>query len=156
MCCRREGRGKFKEAQSRLERGAPVRDARRTVGDWAAQWTRTSLAASSRKDSTKSLYDSLLRTHVIGQPVGAVSLDRLKPTDVEAVIVSLRDRLASSSVYKVFMVLRICLDDAVRDGLLAVNPVQKVKPPAIVSEEVRHLSADEVWCAIHGSPRRPV
>lgn len=115
---------------------------------------KASLAASPRKDSTKSLYDSLLSTHVIGQPVGAIALDRLKPTDIEAMIVGLRSGMASSTVYKVFMVLRLSLDDAVRDGLLAVNPMQKVRPPAIESEEVRHLSADEVgllFTALQGS-----
>lgn len=55
-----EVRGKLKDAKQRLEAGAPVKDASRTVAEWAEQWCRTSLEASPRKDTTKALYKSLL------------------------------------------------------------------------------------------------
>ncbi len=69
--------------------------------------------------STKSAYRTALTTHVIGQPVGDVRLDRLAATDVEKWIVCLRERgLKSSSVNKYFQALRLALDYAVRDGVL--------------------------------------
>jgi hypothetical protein len=46
-------RDKLKQAHERLEAGAPVRDATRTVGDWLAQWRTTTLAASGRKESAE-------------------------------------------------------------------------------------------------------
>jgi len=48
-------RDKLKQAHERLEAGAPVRDATRTVGDWLAQWRTTTLAASGRKESMREL-----------------------------------------------------------------------------------------------------
>jgi site-specific recombinase XerD len=82
---------------------------------------------------------------VIGQSVGAIRMDRLKPTDIGAWTVWLRaDRLASSSVSKAFNCLRMCLDDAVRDGLLARNPSRAVKQPRIVRTDARYLEAADV------------
>jgi hypothetical protein len=50
---RKDVRDKLDKARERLSAGAPVRDAKQTVGDWLAHWRVTALAASDRKDSTK-------------------------------------------------------------------------------------------------------
>ena len=134
----------MKAAHARRDAGAPVRDASRTLADWCEQWTRTSLAASPRREATRTLYASLLRSHVIPSALGSITLDKLRPTDLEAWVVSLRSGLAPSSVQKVFIVLRECLDDCVRDGLLARNPAATLKQPAIPRKEARHLSRAEV------------
>ncbi len=46
---------KLDKARERLTAGAPVKDAKTTVGDWLAHWRATILAASDRKESTKDL-----------------------------------------------------------------------------------------------------
>ncbi|HEY7053539.1 MAG TPA: tyrosine-type recombinase/integrase [Mycobacterium sp.] len=67
------------------------------------------------------------------------------PTDVEALIVELRAKeLADSTVRSVYTVLRQALDVAVRDGLLASNPVAKVKRPAVARQEANYLPAADV------------
>ncbi len=53
-------------------------------------------------------------------------------------------QLSSASINKAFVVLRSCLDDAVRDGLLARNPARAVKQPAISKTEARYLTFAEV------------
>jgi integrase len=59
--------------------------------------------------------------------------------------VALRDRgLSAATVQKVFIVLRLALDDAVRDGLLAKNPAAALRQPALERSEARHLSDDEL------------
>lgn len=99
--------------------------------------------------TTKSLYRSLVRSHVLPRAIATRRLDRLRPTDIDAWIVSLRKTLSSASINKVFLVLRSCLDDAVRDGLLARNPARLVKQPAITKTEARHLSPAEVAMLLH-------
>ena len=42
-------RAKMHAARGRLEAGAPVRDATRTVADWLSHWRATTLVASDRK-----------------------------------------------------------------------------------------------------------
>lgn len=152
---RAEVRDKLKAARDRLDAGAPVRDASRTIGDWMRQWRTTTLAASDRKESTRDLYGNMSRRHLEPEPFGAIRLDRLKPSDVEALILSMRAQtkvrggetvraLSDSTIRQVYTVLRAGLDGAVRDGLVAVNPAAKVKRPGVARQEAKHLPADGV------------
>ena len=140
-----EARRELKKVRHRIEGGKPAKDAPVTLGSWLARWRETSLAASDRKPTTKALYAALSRKHLEGGDIGAMRLDKLKPTDVEALIVKLRTAgLSDSTVRSVYAVLRQALDVAVRDGLLATNPVAKVKRPGVTRQEARYLPAADV------------
>jgi integrase len=52
-----EAKQQVKEARTRLDAGAPVRDASRTLADWLSEWQETFLKSSDRARSTKVLYD---------------------------------------------------------------------------------------------------
>lgn len=151
-------RAKMKAARERLETGAPVKDASRSVGDWLAQWRETTLAASDRKESTRALYANLSRRHLEPMPFGAITLDKLRPSDVEALVLSMRAKtksgatedaelvraLADSTIRQTYIVLRAALDAAVRDGLLARNPAAQVRRPSVERREAKHLDASGV------------
>lgn len=137
-------RSELKKVAERLEAGLPARDATMTVADWCKTWRATSLEASDRKAKTKELYAGLCRKHIEGSPIGSKRLDKVKPSDVEALVVQLRKSLSDSSVRQVYTVLRAALDTAVRDGLLARNPVAKVPRPKVTKTEARHMSMTEV------------
>lgn len=142
---RTEVRQKLKAATERAEAGGPVRDAKATVAAWLAQWRATALEASTRKPTTKELYSSLSRKHLEPEPFGARPLDRLRPVDVDALIIALRDKkLANSTVRQIYTVLRLALDDAMRDGLLASNVAAKVKRPKVTQSEARYLPTADV------------
>lgn len=159
----REARAKLREARDRLDAGKPARDAKVTVGVWCEQWIATTLAASSRRASTKELSASLLRSHVIGTALGSKALDRLRPSDVDGWIIALRTAertrkdgtvvraLADSSIARVLRVLRVCLDGAVRDGLLARNPARAVESVREGTAEARSLSPVEVAAIIEAA-----
>ncbi len=91
---------------------------------------------SDRKESTRSLYDTLSRTHLEPVPFGNTPLDRLKPSDIEKLIRDLRAETktrgrgddvetvracSDSTIRSTYTVLRAALDTAVRDGLLGRN-----------------------------------
>ena len=59
---RRDVLAKLKAATERAESGAPVKDAAITVASWLARWRASTLKASGRKESTKSLYAYLCRS----------------------------------------------------------------------------------------------
>jgi integrase len=155
-------REKLKAARDRLDAGAPVKDATRTVGDWLAHWRATTLAASDRKESTRALYATLCRKHLEPAPFGATPLDRLKPSDVEALVLAMRAKtkpavteraepvraLSDSTIRQTYTILRAALDGAVRDGLLARNPAALVKRPGIERTEARHLDGDGVTAVL--------
>jgi integrase len=142
---RAEVRAKLRQAQDRIEGGAPPRDSTRTVGDWLTHWRSTTLAASNRKESTRELYANLSRKHLECAPFGAIALDKLRPTDIEALVLALRDKkLSDSTIRSIYTVARAGLDGAVRDGLIARNPAAAVKRPGIARTEARCLTGDEV------------
>jgi integrase len=139
--CRKE----LRKVRKRIEDGQPAKDAPDTVASWLARWRESSLAASDRKVTTKAQYAMLSRTHLEPEPFGATRLDKLRPTTVERLIVTLRGKgLSDSTVRQTFGVLRLALDVAVRDGLLGVNPAAKVKWPSVARREARYLPAADV------------
>jgi integrase len=155
----------MKDAQDRLDAGAPVKDASSTVGDWLAHWRATSLAASDRKESTRVLYANLCRRHLEPAPFGVIRLDKLRPSDVEALVLAMRAKtkkgddddaepvraLSDSTIRQTYTVLRSALDGAVRDGLLARNPAALVKRPGVERREARHLDADAVGAVLNAA-----
>lgn len=159
---RTDVRDKMKRARERLENGAAVKDSNRTLADWLAHWRVTTLAASDRKESTRELYANLCRRHLEPAPFGAIRLDKLKPSDVEALVLTMRAKakpgkrteknrnpepvraLSDATIRQTYTVLRAGLDGAVRDGLLAKNPAAAVKRPGIARREARHASAVDV------------
>lgn len=155
-------RAEMKKARDRLDDGAPVKDASRSVGDWLAQWRATTLAASDRKESTRTLYETLSRRHLEPAPFGAISLDKLRPADVEALVLSMRAKtkpaaaegadpvraLSDSTIRQTYTVLRAGLDGAVRDGLLARNPAAQVRRPGVEQREARHLDGVAVTAVL--------
>ncbi len=155
---RRQVADKMKAVRTRLDNGAAVKDSRRTVGDWLAHWRATTLAVSDRKASTRELYGNLSRRHLETGDFGENRLDRLKPSDIEALILTMRGKtkpakvtgadpvraLSDATIRQVYTVLRAGLDGAVRDGLIAKNPAAAVKRPGVARKEARHVNTVDV------------
>lgn len=147
-----EVRRKLKAVRERIESGAPVRDSKATVGSWLAEWRDGALAASSRADSTKGNYAILSTKHLEPAPFGAIPLDKLKPSDIDRLVLALRaKKLSDSSVRLIYTALRLALDDAVRDGLVAQNVATKVKRPRAARVERRFLTTAEVTQLLHAA-----
>jgi integrase len=153
-------RADMKAGRYRIDAGAPIKDSNTTVGAWLAQWIATTLAASDRKESTRELYGRLASKHLMPAPFGAIRLDRLKPFDVEALVLAMRAKtrtvagsdgsersvrcLSDSTIRTTYTVLRGALDGAVRDGLLARNSATAVKRPGVGRTEARSLAPVDV------------
>ena len=106
--------------------------------------------------STKVLYAGLTRAYV--EPVigavrcGAVRLERLKPADVTRVLLAMEEAgKASSTRRNTYAALRGALDDAVRNGLLASNPVMQVKRPRNDVREAPVLTPEQVTRFLAGA-----
>jgi integrase len=137
-----EVRAKLRELRERIESGAPVKDASMTVAAWLEDGITKSLAASGRKQATKDLYATLARTHLV-PTVGTIPLGRLRPSDVEALIVTKRDAgLSGSTIRTIYTVLRSALDIAARDGLIRSNPAAAVRRPGVERKDAPHLTAE--------------
>ncbi len=138
-----EVRANIRDARERIESGAPVKDASMTVSAWLEDYISKSLAASDRKQATKDLYATLARTHLV-PTVGMIPLGRLRPSDVEALIVIKRDAgLSGSTIRTIYTVLRSALDIAARDGLIRSNPAAAVRRPGVERKDAPHLTAEQ-------------
>jgi site-specific recombinase XerC len=96
----------------------------------------------------------LSRKHLEAAPFGAITLDRLRPSDIEALVLALRGKgLSDSTVRQVYTVSRLAFDGAVRDALLGRNPVALVARPGVARTEARHLGADDMAAVLrpHGA-----
>lgn len=141
----REVRDKAKAVRDRVDNGAPANDDKMALAAWMARWRETTLAASDRKEATRSLYASLSRKHIEAGVIGPVTLARLRPSDVEKLILALRSaKLSDSTIRSIYTVLRLGLDGAVRDGLLARNPAASVQRPGVARKEAAHLDPQQV------------
>jgi integrase len=79
-------------------------------------------------------YAQLLKLHVV--PVlGARSLQQIKPTDIDALYATLRQRLSARTVHHVHTVLGSCFKTAVRKGELRSNPVANADAPRAAASE---------------------
>jgi len=138
-----EVRTKLRAAQERRDAGAPIKDATTTLGAWLEEWIAKSLPASDRKQATVDLYIRIARTHLV-PTLGTRPLDRIRPSDIEALIVAKRRAgLADSTVRTIYTVLRAALDIAVRDGLLSRNPATVIRRPAVERRDAAFLTAEQ-------------
>jgi integrase len=108
------------------------------------------------------LYANLSRRNLEPEPFGAIRLDRLKPSDVDGLVLKMRAKtkppledggeprraLSDSTIRQTYTVLRAGLDGAVRDGLLARNPAAAVKRPGVERREARHLDTAGVGAVL--------
>ena len=143
----------------RAARGAPLQDAKATLGSWVTQWVTVTLPVLPISANYRDQTVSLARSYLTKGPFAAQPLDQLRPSSVEALISDLQSRtktvqvrgkqveqpaLSPSTIRSVFLVLRKALDAAVRDGLLAKNPAAEVKSPRVPRQAVVNLKASDV------------
>ena len=141
----KEARDKAQEVRDRLRADLPAKDRKVTLGAFTESWIGSTLAASDRKATTKSMYATVARKHIIGATIGGVSIDRLKASHVEAWKVELQARgLSESTVRSAYTILRAILDTAVRDDALGKNPAAAVTRPNVTRREAAHLTTAEV------------
>jgi integrase len=158
----REVRDKAKAVRERVDNGAPANDDKMALAAWMTRWRETTLAVSNRKESTRSLYASLSSKHIESGVIGSIPLAKLRPSEIERLILQMREAtkpgkrtqatpdpepvraLSDSTIRSTYTVLRLGLDGAVRDGLLARNPAASVQRPAVARTEAEHLDPQQV------------
>lgn len=140
-----EARKSMKDQIRRIEEGQPARDARVTLAAWMGEWSSVQLEARPIKVSTRNIYKTLSRLHIESDQISRIPLDKLRPSDIDGLIVRLRKkRLGGSTIRQVYHVLRLALAGAVRDGLLARNPAKLVERPLAPRSEAKHLNPTEL------------
>lgn len=112
-----------------------------SVSDYLSAWL--DLRSPSLSPSTVSGYARSLRLH-IDPLIGGVPLVELTPAHVLAVLAPLCAAGRTRQAQLVRILLRCALQDAVRMGLLASNPVDSVRPPAHQKAPISFWSAAQI------------
>ena len=124
-----------------------------TLDQWLTAWIDEVLPSYDIRVKTQEQYDSLLRTHVIGKPIGRSKLVDLRPSTLQALIASARntrsgEELAPSSRKGLHAALTKALEQAVRDGILEDNPMRRVerakRGKGGRSAKIRALDIDQI------------
>jgi integrase len=102
------------------------------------------LPASNRKASTVENYGHIARKHLVPAPFGAITLDKLRPSDLEALLLSKREAgYSDSTVRLIYTTCRGALEIAVRDGIVRRNIAALVKRPGIKRKDAHYLTTEE-------------
>jgi len=145
-----EARRDMKALIKRIDAGLPPHDSTITLGAWLTEWRGDILDARQSKrgplkTTTKETYRTLCKTHIETDAVSKIPLDKLKPSDIDRLLVHLVNKgMADSSRRQVYHILRIALEAARRDKLLAFNPAADVDRPVVEQHEAAYLSPADV------------
>lgn len=132
-----------------------------TVTQWTEKWL-TEIAAERVRGKTYASYASALRKWV--QPlIGRKKIARLTPDDWRHIRSEMdADGRSSTHALQVYHVLRKCLEDAKREGVITSNALDRLDPPkkavnprgAFTAEQVklilRHASSRHVAALLTG------
>ena len=154
---KKEAEAWAREQQRMADRGEWGTAGKQTLGDWIAEWL-DGAGSRGRRPSTLRIYDSLLKGRVV-PALGHVPLAKLTPAALETFFRAQERELKPASVKIVYAVLRVCLADAERLGVLPANPLRRVKAPAAAKAARTAWSADDArrfLVATEGHPDHPL
>lgn len=146
---------KARELRARNDAGQPLRDRKVKLADWVETWVGGALAASDLKQSTKDTYTYLARGQLghtrnrVGEitgsgPLADVTLDRLRPSHVEELIVYMREEeYEPSTIRQTWTVFAQALDIAVRDKAVGDNVVRRTKRPSVPKKDAVYLTEEQ-------------
>jgi integrase len=131
------------------EDGEHIAPDRITLAQWLPRWT--ALIERKADDDTGAgrnrgrlvnsrtleRYEELLRLHVL-PTLGPTALQKIRGTQIDDLYIALERRLAPRTVHHVHTVL--CLNVAVRKGLIASNPAANAEAPS----RARQAAVDHV------------
>jgi integrase len=152
---RAEAAGKVRALERERDQGM-VRKAgpKWTVASWLTFWVGEIAAPPHVAENTHLGYKVDVNRHLI-PGLGAHRLDKLTPEHVERLYAKLRRAgLNPGGVHHVHRTLRAALNEAVRRGQLARNPVLLAKAPRLDEEEIEPYELTEIQRLLECAARR--
>ena len=136
-------------------RAATTTHSSRRIGSrWVEQWI--AIGAPGRRQTrvgrrTLARYEELLRCHVV-PALGARPLQQLQAMEIDNLYVGLEGKIAPRTAWHVHNVLNACLGTAVRKGLVAASPMQRVMkvPSPGESDHGMALDQDQLRALVEG------
>ncbi len=121
-----------------------------TVAEYARRWA----AARPHGRRTVKRYDSLIRNHVEGTPLGARRLSRVLPSDAQAWVSDRALVLAPTTLRSLVTLVRSVFAAAVLDRLVGSSPFVRIQLPDSEPERIVPLSVEQVRALAAAMPER--
>ena len=109
-----------------LRGGVITKPARETLSDFARSWLSTRLARGDWRETTARRYAEALDLHILPR-FSAAYVDALTPRDIERALADWASEYQRATVNGWLRVFRTMLNDAVANGLIAINPAARVR-----------------------------
>ena len=132
----REVREKMNAAAAAVDAGSYRAPVKISVSSWLDTWAEAYLG--DVKPLTAASYQSTIRTH-ISPALGAVQLDRLQPHEIQLFYNRLAAERSAKTVRNVHGVLHRALQQAVKNGMISVNPAAACTVPRVQKPEINPL-----------------
>jgi integrase len=141
---KREAQEKLRAALLDSDRGILPVGRRLTVETYLREWLEMSVAQRCRPRTIES-YRETVERYII-PAIGRVTMAKLEPDHVARMLTDLgkRGTLSPTTVRYVYVVLRIALGRAMKQGKVVRNVATLVDPPARATRELRPLGGPEV------------
>ncbi len=154
----RKTKAEVVEAVKELERMRDAGTVRKpgkpwTVKAWLTHWI-DNIAPLAVNENTMVGYGVAVRKHLI-PGLGAHRLDRLKPEHIETFYAKMQaNGSRPATAHQAHRTFRTALNEAVRRGHLAQNPVLLAKAPRVSEEEIEPYTVEEVQRLLRAAARR--
>lgn len=130
------------EQRKYIQSGLPLKDEKVTVAAFMTRYMEE-VAAHTLKPGTLKSYDHWVNAHIIPE-IGRIKLAALRPEHLQRLYAKKLDEgLSKRTVQYMHSIIRRILNQAVRWGVISINPTNMVTPPKPEKQEFTTLSADQ-------------
>jgi len=136
-----------------LDSGSYIESTKTTVAQWADTWL-ADYAKHRVKSTTFERY--LIYMDKVKEELGNIQLQKLTGPKIQAVYTKWHDQYAPSTIRQFHAVLRMCMEQALMEGLIPRNPCAHVKPPALNESRSRALDMKEVPALLDAAKGSPI
>ena len=132
----------LRKMQTQVQNGLTLSGAQTSVADYLSEWL--VLIESSVRPKTIYQYTNIVRLH-IKPDLGALKMKDLQPRQIQALYSKkLESGLNPRTVVLIHAVLRRALDQAVKSGMIGINPALAIVRPKFKRKEMKTLTDSQV------------
>ena len=140
---KKEAERQLNEMVNQLNHGSFVKPTKFTVRDHFTQWL-DGYAVPNLSPSTVESYRFIAAKHILPR-LGNTMLTSLRPEAVQSLYGNMvKSGLNNATIRKIHNCLHVCLESAIKTGLLTNNPLNRVECPQIIRREMKTLSVTDI------------
>ena len=150
---------KLREITAEIDRGTYIEPSKLTLAQWLERWQAEYLVGV--KPSTANLYQECIRLYILPH-LGEARLDKLTGATIQHFYNELNQpskegqkAICAKSVKNVHGILHKALQQAVKNGVLRLNPTESCVLPRVVKKEIYPLTKDQMAALFQILPGHP-